>query len=455
MKKRIFSLIFSILLLFSCAVPGFAALYTPETLEADVIYMVSLDNGAVICDINSEKQVAPASMTKIVTAILTIENCTNFDQVVTVPEYCIRLLDGTNSSTAGIIPGEELTVRQLLYCLMVQSANDAANILADFIGGGDIDTFIEMMNAFAAERGCTGTHFANAHGLDNDKHYTTAQDLVKMYTYCLQNSLFAEIAGTFTTEIPPTNKYDYTRYLRNTNSLLNPGIPDYYCEYVKTGKTGTTDAAGHCVISSASSDGYNYLCIVMNAKFYDVDEDGVDENMAFVESKKLYEWAFRNLRIQEVANPSTYVGEVAVRLSKEYDYVSLAPETSITALVPVGVNAENVLYVPYEDLTKIVLDAPVCKGDVVCRAAITYAGETIDEVNLVAMFDVKRSTVKYIGDLLLRTVKSWPFLVLLGVIFFVVLPGFIILFVAAPAKRRKKKNTVRMVSVKDMDKKKK
>ena len=346
-------------------------------------------------------------------------------------------------------------MRQLLYCLMVQSANDAANILADFIGGGDIDTFIEMMNAFAEERGCTGTHFANAHGLDNDKHYTTAQDLVKMYTYCLQNSLFTEIAGTFTTEIPPTNKYDYTRYLRNTNSLMNPGIPDYYCEYVKTGKTGTTDAAGHCVISSASSDGYNYLCIVMNAEFYDMDDDGVEENMAFVESKKLYDWAFRNLRIQEVANPSTYVGEVAVRLSKEYDYVSLAPETSITALVPVGVNAENVLYEPYVDLTSIVLEAPVNKGNVVCRAAIKYAGETIDEVNLVAMFDVKRSTIKYIGDLLLRVVKSWPFLVLLGVIFFVVLPGFIILFIVAPAKRRKKKNTVRMVSVKDMDKKKK
>ena len=455
MKKKIFSLIFSILILFSCAVPGFAALYTPETQEADVIYMVSLDNGTVICDINSGKRVAPASMTKMVTAILTIENCTNFDQVVTVPEYCIRLLDGTNSSTAGILPGEELTVRQLLYCMMVASANDAANILADFTGGGDIDTFVEMMNEFAAERGCTDTHFNNVHGLDDESHYTTARDLAKMYSYCLENSLFTEIVSTFETEIPPTNKYDYTRYLRNTNSLLNPGIPDYYCEYVKTGKTGTTDAAGHCVISSASSDGYNYLCIVMNAKFYDVDEDGVDENMAFVESKKLYEWAFKNLRIREVANPATYIGEVAVRLSKEYDYVSLAPEKSITALVPVGVNAENVLYEPYEDLTKLVLDAPVRKGDVVCRAAIKYAGETIDEVNLVAMFDVKRSTIKYIGDLLLRVVKSWPFLVLLGVIFFVVLPGFIILFIVAPAKRRKKKNTVRMVNVKDMDKKKK
>ena len=455
MIKKIFSLIFSILILFSCVFPANAVLYTPETQEADVIYMVSLDNGAVICDINSEKKVAMASITKIVTAILTIENCTNFDQVVTVPEYCIRLLDGTNSSTADIRPGEELTVRQLLYCLLVQSANDAANILADYVGEGDIDAFVEMMNEFAAARGCENTHFANAHGLDDDDHYTTARDLVKIYSYCLENSMFCEIAGTFEEEIPPTNMYDYTRYLRNTNSLMNPGIPDYYCEYVKNGKTGTTDNAGRCVISSASYDGYNYLCVVLNAKFYDVDEDNVDENMAFVESKKLYEWAFKNLRIREVASPSVYVCEAEVRLSKEFDYVSLVPEVSITALVPTGVNAENVLYEPYPDQTAAVLDAPVRKGDVVGRCAIKYAGETIAEVNLVAAFDVKRSTVKYIGDLLLRMVRSWPFRILLAVIFLVVLPGFVILFIVMPAKRRKKKNTIRMVNVKDMGRKKK
>jgi D-alanyl-D-alanine carboxypeptidase (penicillin-binding protein 5/6) len=235
---------------------------------------------------------------------------------------------------------------------------------------------------------------------------------------------------------------------------MNSGIRDYYCSYVKNGKTGTTDNAGRCVISSASGDGYNYLCIVMNAKFYDFDDDGVEENMAFVESKRLYEWAFKNLRIREVANPSVYVGEAEVRLSREFDYVSLVPETSVTALVPTGVSAENVLIEPYSELTQTVVDAPVRKGDVLGRAAIKYGGETIAEVNLIAAFDVQRSTVKYIGDLFLKMIRSKPFKLLLLLIFVIGVPLLVIVFVVIPARRRKKKNTVRMVNVKEMNQKK-
>lgn len=453
MQKRIFSIIFCLILLCASVFPAYADLYNfEEEPDAEVIYMVSLDNGAVITDRNSTVKVAPASVTKIVTAILTIENCTDYDQTVTVPAYTIRLLDGTNSSTAGILVGEELTVRQLLYCLLVQSANDAANVLADFIGGGDIDTFVGMMNDFVKGLGCENTHFMNAHGLDDPEHYTTARDLVTIYKYCLQNSMFCEIAGTFTIEIPPTNKYTSTRYLRNTNSMMNPGIKDYYCEYVKNGKTGTTDNAGRCLVSSASNDGYNYLLVIMNAKFYDFDEDEVDENMAFVEAKKLYEWAFKNLRIREVANPSVYVSEAEVRLSKEFDYVSLVPDQSVTALVPTGADAGNVLIEPYGELTKDVLDAPVKKGDLVGRAAIKYAGETIAEVDLVAAFDVQRSTIKYIGDLLLQLVRSKIFKLLMLAVFAVALPLFVIIFIVVPARRRRKKNTVRVIRMNDPDK---
>ena len=451
MIKKIFSAFFALIFVFACALPASGALYEPENPDAEVIYMICLDNGTVICDHNSDHRVAPASITKVVTAILTIENCTNYDQVITVPAYCIRALDGTNSSTAGILVGEEMSVRDLLYCLLVQSANDAANVLADFIGGGNIDTFIGMMNDFVAGLGCRNTHFANAHGLDDDTHYTTALDLSLIYQYCLKNSFFCELAGTFTYEIPPTNKYNYTRYLRNTNNLLNAGIRDYYSPYVKTGKTGTTDNAGRCVISSASNDGYNYLCMVLNAKFYDFDDDGVEENMAFVLSKQLYDWAFTNLRIREVANPSVYVGEVEVRLSREYDYVSMVPAETVTALVPSGVSTENVMYEPYAELTKTVVDAPVRQGDVLGKAAIKYGGQTIAEVDLVAAFSVQRSTVKYIGDRLLKLVGSRPFKWLMLAVFVVGLPLLAVIFIVVPAQRRKKKSAVRVVSVKKMD----
>ncbi len=438
MKKKIISIIFSLILVFVFSFQSFAVLYTPEDPDAEVIYMISLDNDAVICDINSDMRVSPASITKVVTAILTIENCTNYEQIVTAPAYAIRLLDGTNSSNAGILPGEELSVRNLLYCLLVKSANEAANILADFIGDGDIAAFVEMMNEFVRKLGCENTHFSNAHGLDDPDHYTTARDLVKIYSYCLRNSLFTEIAGTFTYEVPATNKRKAFT-IQNTNSLMNPGIKDYYCEYVKNGKTGTTDDAGRCVISSASKDGYNYLLVVMRAEFYDFDNDKVKENMAFVESRKIYEWAFKNLRIREVTNPSVFVASVSVRLAKVRDYVSLVPETTVTALVPAGVSAENVLIEPYADLTQTEVDAPVKAGDVLGRAAIKYAGETIAEVDLIAQYDVQRSSVKYAGDLLLKLVRSRTFKLCALVILALGLLLAVIILGTAPARRRNKK----------------
>ena len=452
MIKKYFSVLFCCVFAVLLTVPAFAALYTPEEEpDADVIYMLSLDNGAVVCDINSTKRIAPASVTKIVTAILTIENCQDFDDIITVPYECLRLLEGTNSSTAGLLTGEQMTVKQMLYCLLVASANDAANVLAYYIGNGDIEAFVSMMNDFVQKLGCSDTHFVNAHGLDDDAHYTTARDIAAIYKYCLNNSMFCEITGTYRLEVPATNKRGVRNYT-NTNQLMNPGIKDYYCAYVKNGKTGTTNSAGRCVVSSASNNGYNYLLVVMNAKFYDFDDDGVDENMAFVESRRIYDWVFKNLKIREVANPSMSVYEAEVRLSSERDWVRIVPETSVSALVPGSANAENVLIEPYPD-AKRVLDAPVKKGDVVGKAAIKYAGEVIGEVNLVADNDVARSTTKYVGDVALRTVKSHTFWwILLGAAA-IALPLLVILYVVIPARRRKKKNTVNIVSIKDRTKK--
>lgn len=456
MKKIFIFLISSVLLFSACVSPCFASLYEPAEFDAGVCYMISLDDDTVVCDINSDEKISPASITKIVTAILTIENCTDFEQIVTVPSYAIRLLDGTNSSTAGILVGEEMSVKDLLYCLLIQSANDAANVLADFIGGGSIETFVGMMNDFVKSLGCLNTHFVNSHGLDDPDHYSTAKDLATIYRYCLQNGMFSEITGTYAYDMPATNLYHYTRYLRNTNGLLNPGISDYYYEYAKNGKTGTTDNAGRCLISSASKDGYNYLCVIINGEFYDCDGDNVEENMAIIESKKLYQWAFENLRIREVANPTTYVPmEVEVRLSKDYDYVSLAPANSISALVPSGVNAKNVLIEPMYEITKTTVDAPVRQGDVLGRATVKYADEAIAEVDLVAAFDVNRSTIKYIGDKISKIFHSPVFIILFIVILALVIPACIMIFVVAPQKRRTKKNTIRVVKPADYSNNKK
>ena len=448
MKKLIFAFLFSVIGAALLLTPAFAVVYTPETDDVEVLYMESLDNGAVLCSKNADKRISPASVTKLITAIITIENCKDLDHKITVPAYCIEALEGTNSSTAGIVPDEVLTVRELLYCLLVSSANDAANVLADYVCNGDMQQFPAMMNRFAENLGCTGTHFVNAHGLDDPEHYTTAADLALIFRYCLSNSLLTEMIDTFTYEIPATNKSE-ERYLRSTNGLLNSGISDYYYQYAKGGKTGTTDDAGRCLISWASKDGYNYMCIAMNGKFYDCDDDGVEENMAFIESKKAYRWVFENVRLRELANPEMLLFEVSVRLGRKVDYVMLAPAKSVSVLVPTDVDADSVLIEPCYPDTVREINAPVKKGDILGRAEIKYAGETVGEVELAAAADVQLSPVKYIGDLLLGTLKSKPFLISALAIILLGFPVLIFLFGVVPLNRRAKRREVRFVDLKN------
>jgi len=187
--KRIISFLICLVLVFSpfTIINSYADYNAELETKADIVLLFSLDDGTVIFSKNADKTTAPASLTKITTAILTIENCENLDTVITVPSYCITLLNGTGSSMAGLKAGEEVTVRQLLYCMLVKSANEAANILADYIGGGSIENFVSMMNDFAARVGAEGTHYVNAHGLDAEGQYTTANDLAKITKYKMRS----------------------------------------------------------------------------------------------------------------------------------------------------------------------------------------------------------------------------------------------------------------------------
>ena len=150
----------------------------------------------------------------------------------------------------------------------------------------------------------------------------------------------------------------------------------------------------------------------MDSRYADYDNDKVDENMAFVSAKKLYDWTFENIKLRIVASPSTYVTEIPVKLSNEYDYVSLVPAEEISALVPSGVNAESLLIEPLPGQMPEFVKAPIKKGDIIGRAAVKYAGETVAEVDLAAAFDVRGSLLKGIGDLLLRILKSTAFKIL-------------------------------------------
>lgn len=421
--KKFIILLLSILILINSLIINASAAFT-DSLETDagIAYLVSADDeSGVIYDKNSELRCDPGALVKIVTAILVIENCEDLSQSVTASGTAIRSIEHLGVTTAGILVGETMTVEELLYCLLVYNANDAANVLAEFIDGTN-EKFVDRMNDFAKGLGLTDTGFSNPGGYDSQNQYTTARDMAVMFRYCMEKPVFAKIISTFLYEMPATNKYHETRYLKNTNYLINTGIGDYYVKSVKGGKSGNT-ANGNCnVVSVASKDGYNYVCVVMDAPMKNTDEDESLENMSFVTSKKLYEWAFSNIKLRVVANTSTYVGEVKVRLSDEFDYVSLVPVENVSALVPSGVTAESVLIEPISELTAEQIDAPVKKGDVLGRAAIKYAGETVAEVDLVAAFDVKLSPVKFVTDKIISILTSPAFIILFIVVLVVLIP---------------------------------
>lgn len=440
MKKFIIFILSLIVLLSNCFIFSNAAFTSSLDVDASIAYVISADDDAtVIYNKGGSLKCNPGAIVKIVTGILVIENISDLSAVVTASGNAIRSIENLGITTAGIYVGEMMTVEELLYCLLVYNANDAANVLAEYVAGS-IDNFVSMMNEFATKLGLKNTCFSNPGGYNNSDQYSTAEDIASIFNYCVKNATFSQISSTFLYEMPATNKYTTTRYLKNTNYLINYAINDYYYKYVKCGKSGYTENGNTNCVSYASRDGYNYICVVLDAPVKDFDNDTVTENMSFVTSKKLYQWVFDNIKLRVVANTSTYVGEVKVRLSSEFDYVSLVPVDNVSALVPSGVNAESVFIEPIPEYTKEVLDAPVKKGDLLGRAAIKYAGETVAEVDLVAAFDVSLSPAKKFGDIVLRIVTNPIFLI---VVFIIVCVFAFLFYISYKNKQKQKRKQAR------------
>ena len=262
-----FILLFIILLIF---IPLNFVFSADESDEIDITAgsYILIDNktNKVLCKKDENKKMYPASTTKIVTAIMVLENC-NLDDTVTASYDAVMSIPEGYSS-ANIQIGEQLTVEQLLELLLVHSANDAANILAEHVGGS-VESFVTMLNTRLNELGISNTHFTNAFGMHDENHYTTASDLAKIMKYCLKNETFRKIAGKASCAIPATNKYGPRSY-SSTNELLNSNSSNYY-KYLIAGKTGYTSQAKECLVSTAYKDNLELIGVVLysNSRFSD------------------------------------------------------------------------------------------------------------------------------------------------------------------------------------------
>ena len=231
--------------------------------------------------------------------------------------------------------------------------------------------------------------------------------------------------------------------------MLLKGYKEYYLEQAKGIKTGSTSLAGKCFVTTATKDGYSYLAVAMKAPYYDYDSDGVNENFAFMDTKAMLEWIFANIKLQTVTKPTQMITEIPVKYgSNKTDHVQLVPAQEYYALVPVGVDSDGVLIEVVEDTKPDVLEAPIKKGDEICEAVVTYAGEEIARIKLVAAQDVNRSVVLLVLGKLGDFVKTTGFKVFIALLVLVIL-----FFVGANiyVNRNRKRRRIRIVNYRDIN----
>ena len=411
MRKLSMALFFAMILTLFIPFSTVFADYTPPfEVSAEAVYFVNLDTGAVVYQKNADKKMYPASLTKLITIILAMENTPDLDD--TMVKCTTKILDefyGMNASNAGMLPGEERSMRDMLYCMLLPSANEAASMVADYLGDGSRADFIAMMNEKAEELGAVSTHFVNPHGLHDPEQYATAQDMYLIAKYAMQMPGFMDIASKTKYELVPSNKRG-TEYINTTNKMMVQGSSTYY-QYVKGIKTGTTDEAGRCCISTATKDGYTYLLVVMNAPQVDAAGEKYVDNMAFVDSKKLYEWAFGSFEVKELINAENPVTEIPLKLNWDKDFLYLRAESSFTALVPNTTGDGDVIQ--RLNIPKFI-NAPVKRGDVIGTVELMVMGEKIGSVRLLADENASRSEVLYVLEVLKASTKTVWFYIGIG-----------------------------------------
>lgn len=272
----------------------------PETLSPGVILMEE-STGTILYEKNSDEAHYPASITKIMTTLLALENG-NLSDMVTFSDDAINNTEGSGIARDY---GEQMTLEQCLYGVMLESANECAYAVAEHVGG-TVENFVDMMNAKAKELGCTNTHFANPHGLQDENHYTTAHDMALIAQAAYQNETFRIIIGTKMYTIPPTNKHAEETVLRNHHDMLctyHNANRKYLYPYCVGGKTGYTATANSTLVTYAEKDGMTLICVVMDTQ----------SPNQFIDTVNLFDYAFDNFQVLNVSeNDTNYSAETTV-----------------------------------------------------------------------------------------------------------------------------------------------
>ena len=349
--------------------------------NSDAIIVYERKSQTMMYSWNPDAAVFPASLVKIMTGLIVAEEG-NMEEVITVKESVLSLIP-YDAATIDLQPDEVLTLKDLYYCMMVASANDAAAILADHLYGSQ-EAFVEKMNNYATELGCTGTNFVNVHGLHDDQQRTTVRDMGKILDAAMSNEIFAAAFGTEKYTVNATNKSEERSLLTGNYLMSTEDVEYYYDSRVTGGRTGVTTEGYRNIAVSAESETMELISIIAGAESKISDYGYVEVFGGYTETSELLDMCFDNYKISQVV----YDGQVLTQMpvaNGECDVV-LGPGNNALAVLPYNVTIADLSYrYPSSGMN---FNAPIKKGDLISSVQVWYKNMCVAEADLYAMNDV-------------------------------------------------------------------
>lgn len=370
--RKIFIPIFTFILIFSGN--SFATEVNENDISVSAALLIETNTNKVLYEKNADQRMYPASTTKIMTAILTLENCeldekvtVSFDTIQEIPEYY---------GTFGLQANEELTVSELLHLTLIASANDAACILAEHIAGSQ-ESFASMMNTKAHEIGCTGTNFTNPYGMHSENHYTTANDLYLIAKYAMENENFRAIVRKGLYILYPTNVFSNERKVSNTNLFLDMSS-EFYDNRIQGIKTGFTTPAGNCLVTFSTNKELNLISVVMGGERNTLQQ--------YESTKALINHAFDNYSYKTLYEANSYYDTIEItNATEESKYLKVLIQDDLTVFIDNETLNSNIE--PTVTLTQDPLRAPIRAGEIVGTLTVNIL-DVDYTTNLIAANDV-------------------------------------------------------------------
>lgn len=423
-----------------------ATLFTPAmatgesdtfTVNATSALLLNADYDEVLYEQNADEHRFPASITKVMTGLLTVEAVDrgelSLDTQVTLGDDLYTGI-GEGGSTQDLKPGEVLTIRDLLNCALIPSANEACNALASVVAGS-IPAFVELMNQRAAELGMTGTHFVNPHGYHDESHYTTARDVSRMCLEAMKHPDFRKIVSSVSYTVSATNLHS-ERVLHDTNALVsNFRVRGFFYQYAIGIKTGSTPEAGYCLASAAEKNGSTLIAVILGGENWKDSAGNAVEKNYFQESKNLLEYGFNNFSRKTILNEIDPIGTIPVKLCPDQDYVTVQPANSLDASLPNDL--DPAAFQRQVDLPER-LEAPIEKGQSLGSIILSYEGKEYGRVDLVATSSLERSQFLALLDQVQRFFSHLWVKLLLLVLVLLILIFFIRRLFLGPSRRNRR-----------------